>query len=399
MTLLSRDKDPLFFAFAEHDDVLVPYHWNDGAVISLGSDDCGLFLNGRRFSVFLSPGSPGLEWILNSDSKKISQLRTCVLGGPAWEDLSPMHKAIQKISKIRPDMAWVIDGKRAFRQVLDLFDPRWLFITSDTKLNREDLSRIAGEPNLNYLWFNVKNLNTKKDLPLPETLHTLVIEDWKPEHTGLLPGKLKSLRSLTIKDSTLRDLSGISVLKGLDELHLISCSELADIHEISNLSSLKALTLTDCQMVPDLSVLKDMKGLQWLGFPPGTSQDQFNQIIKTHPDIRVIELVECKNIKDLTSLRTLSQLESLVLLNGPTNYAPLHEFKNLRFLALSKEAFKEAVRVRAFQETQPDCLVVQAQPFCLGSGWILTLWPALLISWFLAHRRSKRSLFTDRKDD
>ena len=44
--------------------------------------------------------------------------------------------------------------------------------------------------------------------------------------------------------------------------------------------------------------------------------------------------------------------------------------------------------IEAIKKDHPEVLLVQAEPFCLGSGWILLLWPVLLTGWLLARRRS-----------
>jgi len=390
MALLAHEKDILSVSFSKGGDVWFPYLPSDGASCSVSRDNHRLLLGGERIVIDMSADSQGLDWISKAGAKELADLRICVLEGPIGGVQSPLNAALLKLSRARPDMGWMVKGSEALRHVLNLFNPQCLLIHSNMPLHEDDLALISNEPDLEYLWLSARELKGAKSLPSPKRLRTLVIMDWDPGETGPLPGDLNSLRSLTVSDSTIKDLSWVASLRELDELHLVSCSELSDIRALSGFSSLKALSLADSKKISDLSVLKDLKALKWLSLPPGVSQDQFDYIISAHPDLRVLELIECKNIKDLTQLRTLAKLESLVLLNGETDYAPLGDIKSLRFLALSKTAFEETAHILELQKAQPGCLIVQAEPFCLGSGWILLLWPAVIPAWYMSDRLLKK---------
>jgi len=201
------------------------------------------------------------------------------------------------------------------------------------------LRAISAESALEHLWLNVKALKSIKPLSC-QGLRSLLMTGWDPTETGPLTGNWESLRSLTIVSAAMKDLSSIISLKGLHELHLISCANLSDIRHLSGLSSLRAVNLTDCKMVTDLSALKRMNKLDWLGLPPNISQKQFEDIIREHPGLRVLELIQCQSITDLSPLRSLDRLEALVLLGSDIDHALLGEKKRLRFLALPEHVFK-----------------------------------------------------------
>ncbi|MDY7035763.1 MAG: leucine-rich repeat domain-containing protein [Thermodesulfobacteriota bacterium] len=393
MTLLCHEKDILSVSFSKGGDVWFPYLLGDGASCSVMRDNHRLLLGGERIAIDLSADPTGSDWISKASAKELAALRICVLEGPIGGVQSPLNSALLKLSRTRPDMGWMVKGSEALRHVLNIFNPHCLLIHSNTTLYEDDLDLISNEPNLEYLWLSARELKDAKFLPSPKKLRTLVIRDWDPGETGPLPGDLNTLRSLTLSNSTIKDLSWIASLRKLDELHLVSCSDLSDISELSGFSSLKALSLANSKKISDLSVLKnlkELKGLKWLSFPPVVSQEQFDHIIRAHPDLQVLELIECKNIKDLTLLRTLARLESLVLLESEVDCAPLCDLKNLRFLALPKKAFEKTTHILELQKAQPACLIVQAEPFCLGSGWILLLWPAVFLGWYLSDRILKK---------
>lgn len=394
--VLLRDRDPLFVELSEEKGAWLPYHLSDGSPLSIATDEHGILLNGKRVVIDLSEDEHGLDWLGRAGPGEIAGLRACALEGESDKVGSPQCEALGKISQIRPDMAWAVQGNEALRRVLDLFDPPWLMIERDTPLLLKDMELISKEQNLEYLSCGARDIGDGVSLRFPKGLRTLVISKWDPEKTGPLPEDLKSLQALTILNSDMRDLSGIASLENLEELHLVSCSKLTDLSALSGRNSLKALTLTDCKGVSDLSEIKDLKNLQWLGLPPGTSQAQFDELIRTHAGVRVLELIECGNIRDIKAVGALKQLESLVVLDGRVDDAQLRDLKNLRFLALSKASFEEMDDIEAIKKAHARVLIVQAEPFCLGSGWILLVWPALFTGWILARRRSGKGRSVER---
>ena len=48
---------------------------------------------------------------------------------------------------------------------------------------------------------------------------------------------------------------------------------------------------------------------------------------------------------------------------------------------LSEKAFEKPVQIEELKKALPGCLIVHAEAFCLGSGWILLLLGISLPSW------------------
>jgi hypothetical protein len=72
----------------------------------------------------------------------------------------------------------------------------------------------------------------------------------------------------------------------------------------------------------------------------------------------------------------LPKLEYLVITRDAVSYLPLKKLTGLRFLALPEKAFEEsAEELRELEKALPGCQVVAGEKFCLGSGWILFLFP------------------------
>ncbi len=386
--LLLRDRDPFSLELSEGKGAWLPYHWSDGSRLSVAGDGFSSLLNGKRVVLDLSADKPGLDWISRANPREIAHLRACILTGPVGGAGSLQWKALEKISQIKPDMAWVVTSKEALHRVLETFDPPWLMIDLSTPLASKDMALISKKRKLEYLIFGAKEMGEGVSLRFPKSLHTLVLSKWDPGKTGPLPEDLKFLKALTIRESAISYLAGIPCLENLEELHLVSCPKLTDLSVLSGKQSLKALTLTNCKGVSDLSAIKDLKNLQWLGLPPGTSQVQFEELISKHSGLRVLEIIECGKIRDMKPVGALKQLESLVVLGGRVDAGHLRDLKSVRFLALSKKSFKNRQNIEAIKKAHAGMVIVHAEPFCLGSGWILLLWPALFTGWILARRRS-----------
>ncbi len=132
-------------------------------------------------------------------------------------------------------------------------------------------------------------------------------------------------------------------------------------------------------------------------FGPCVSPDQFARVVQTHPDLQVVEVLKCEGIKNLAPLTSLRDLKALVFLPMPAekdnevSIEPFKRMKELRLLVLSKEVFKERPGdVAELRGELPGCVIAEGEPFCLGSGRILLLVPAVALGWMLiAGRRSR----------
>jgi hypothetical protein len=90
----------------------------------------------------------------------------------------------------------------------------------------------------------------------------------------------------------------------------------------------------------------------------------------------------------LAPLRDLRNLEGLILAGSFKHIEVVRELKSLRFVGLAADAFKESPeQIAEIRKALPDALVVPVGGFCLGSGWILLLIPAVAVARLLAGRR------------
>jgi beta-lactamase regulating signal transducer with metallopeptidase domain/Leucine-rich repeat (LRR) protein len=363
-----------------------PYMASDGTRLSIKKDQDGVCLGDKRITLAITEDS--LEWIATANENDIANLRLLICNF-SFDDIQADFRAnlqagLRKLAKGNANIGILLDenAPKTLAHLLEIFDP-WLLILGDCSPQTSDLALISAEPELEVLWLNADSF-TSLELLTNQQLQRLWISNWNPAETGPLSSELKSLSSLTLYDASIENIASIGRLKALEELHLISCSGLTKLDGLSDIAGLKALNLTACEDVEDLSTLHDLKGLQWLALPPNISQAQFDSLIPLQAELRILELVECSQITKLTAVGRLKHLRSLVLLQTGIEEAHWPDLQNLRYLACDK--IDKQGDFKLLQEALPKCQIYEAEPFCMGSGWILSLWLVAPLAWWYSRR-------------
>jgi hypothetical protein len=93
----------------------------------------------------------------------------------------------------------------------------------------------------------------------------------------------------------------------------------------------------------------------------------------------VLELVSCDSIKDLSPLEDYSGLKALTLDFDVQDLKPLYQLTGLELIVLSEDFFEDSLAITEIQQAMPDTRIVAGGGFCLGSGWILLLVPAIIV--------------------
>ncbi|MBN2438945.1 MAG: hypothetical protein JXL20_10150 [Deltaproteobacteria bacterium] len=385
--ILARDGDLLITDPTEFGFI---YRGTDGESLDLDLQGDVLFLQGNPVSLRLARENTGREWLRNASPLDLFHLRTLWIKGEDSLDFPQL----QKLARVRPDIGLFITEiyhPDVVVRLFDLFEPRVLHIQSSVLAARfEEVE--SGLAKLEVLFLlgdsdDEENLSFLAKLP---RLHTLWLQERLSKSAGILAG-CRNLRSLTVIDDEITDLSILENVTGLCELVLIGSPNLENISALEAFPDLKKLSLCHCG-VRDLSVLERLTGLVWLGFPKDTTQEAFAAAVAGHPALEAVELIGCDNIRDLSPLQSLPNLKAAVILTKGVDLDGLQDLKDLQYLALPKEAFEgdAARKTAALEQALPNTFIAQAAPFCLGSGWILLLVPATVIIWILLVWRKKR---------
>ena len=372
--ILARDGD-LFMS--GKDGYFFPYRGTDGESLVLEEKDDVLLLNGKAVSVMLS--EKGWEWLRKASIEDMASLRLLAI---KKESDALDFGLLGKLAAVRPDIALYLENLKtpdSAARVVSLFEPRFLVIQLDVLAARFDVL----EPRLTkleVLWALGKGPSLDFMPRLPR-LHTLLLGDLELAISGGIPGGSRNLRSVTLWGvKGAEDLSFLRNVTKLQELVLWNVDKLKDITALAAFADLKKLNFGGTERALDLSVLEQLPRLAWLGFPLNTTQDEFARVIASHPGLEVVEL-RSEKVTDLSPLRSLPHLKAAILLQKNVDVGPLQDLKNLQYLALPKTAFEgdAAKKTEALEKALPNTFVTQAGPYCLGSGWILLLVPAIVL--------------------
>lgn len=203
--------------------------------------------------------------------------------------------------------------ERALRQLSEL--PAW----SDDRLNEIgdgtyslDLSDfpilniafLQGLP-ISRLWLDrsrVTDISPLSDMPLVE-LHCreLAVKNWSP-----LRGLKKTLKHLDLERSSIKS---IDVLENMELEHLNLCD--TEVEDISSLRGmpLKELNLYGTKDVSDITPLYKMRSLEVLSLASTKVSDL--DAIRTLPNLRHLDLRDCKNIRNFLPIAKCSKLRFL----------------------------------------------------------------------------------------
>jgi hypothetical protein len=274
-----------------------------------------------------------------------------------------------------------------FGDLITFCKPAWMAIEFIPFNEEAEQERILD--NLELLWITGDPLTFAKIEQHCNNLESLIISDWKPGGDDLVPlSGLKKFHALTLADCSISDLSVIEFPTGLKQLNLDGCDTLTDITGISSMPHLRSLGLAGCTHIASMEPVKAMHKLERIGFPENTSQEDFTTIVGYNQSLEVVELIECAEVKDVSPLKDLENLDILVLQLDTALPEQLGSLDQLELIILDKKIFdKSPERIAALRAQLPNTTIVPGSGLCLGSGWLLLILPVVLVSRLLLRRK------------
>ena len=394
--VLAQDGDILASAKAKGgEDGIFPYEAADGLTLKFTFDGPRMLLNGKTVCLTLTAQGGGWDWLKAAKPEDLAALRFVNLP----EEIAPAaEKSIQvalltSLAARNERLGLILGHSSGVTDVLPLFQPRWLSL-GDVNLDKNELDVLARQECIETLVLGGKNLWTLAFLKQFRSLRRLAINEWDPEKAGPIPAGCDRLETLVLMGANLKDFSPLANLPRLSSLGLLGCPLPADAAAWGKLAGLRTLILNGSAGLEDFGALRELKDLRWLGLPANVSPKQLADLVREHPDLIGVEVVNCEQVTDLAPLRALKRPEFLVLLNKDKKFedlGPLRDLKSLKLVVLTEKTFKESPdQVEELKKALPGAQVVMGAPVCLGSGWILALFPAVGAAWLVRKRAWRR---------
>jgi hypothetical protein len=383
-----EDGDLLYLLCGEEpSDIFFRYHARQGESLTFKTDTLTPFkvsLNDGLFSLNLSD-SAAWEWIARAGGTEIDSLHSISVKLPISEREMGF---LQQLAKTKPDVNLMLEAKDQVDQcdqVLALFKPDWLYLTIDT-------SWIPGETalvnlkNLSLLGLEISQLTEPglSKLYQLENLQQLILS-WDPEKGPAVDfKKFKKLSSLALTKSEIKSLSQLNIPEKIKSLFFVECDSFIDIKAISTFKDLKIFGLSGCDMLTESGPIAELTQLSWLSLPRSLSQSQFDNLLPGLKSLQVLEILDCDSVKDLTVLGSLTQLKALSVTSGPIDPMSLGSLDHLSLLVIKPDTGVSGEnQVKELRTQLPTTLVVPGKGFCLGSGWLLLLIPAVVLGIFI----------------
>ena len=122
-------------------------------------------------------------------------------------------------------------------------------------------------------------------------LKTLCLVDYKEDNLNSIK-KLKQLKNLIIKNSSIKTLSGLEGINFIEHIFLGSCKYLKSIKEINKKNNLLSLSIQVCSQINDYESLEAL------------------------PNLESLQIIDCKEIKSIKFIQNYPKLKKLSLLGN-----------------------------------------------------------------------------------
>lgn len=393
--LMLLEGDLLFIMLPEFESQLVyRYDAADGASLDFSYDTIHRLwcLNEEIIALDLSTGSGAWAWMNEHDAEAFRNIHSIQVELPL---LAEDRAALERFAGSNPAAGLYISGNGPPEDVLAMFAPAWLFV-EDLKLEC-----VAGESDLKpgsteLLVYSCMDSGSLDFLLCFGELESLILSDCSANALAAFPfDQLPGLRSLSLFGCDIRDLSFIEHIGELQYLDLIECERLEDISSLEVLPGLRGVGFNECTGIKNPVILSGLPGLVRLGLPGGTGQADFEAIVRSRPGLEVLDLVDCEEITDLAVLTELASLRALTVNTLALALEPLKDMKQLEVLVLDEEYFEDSLQIAALRDSLPGTRIIPGGTFCLGSGWLLLIFPLLALWALFRNRKPTRERSVD----
>lgn len=365
--LIVRDGDIL-----DIDEFLLPYTSKTGDSVNIKTDRTKCFVNNKLVSVKIMERDTAFNVLKEISKSDLTELSMLTLECQIPDSIFPVLK---DISAIRPDLSLAFgDETNIPDTVLKMFSPRFLMISGGTS---EKISAITRLSSPEVLLIDIYDIAYNSPLPAIPSMKQLIISiQDAPLPAGFLSENLQ-LERLSVIGKGIFDCTETVYLKSLRELSIFETDSIINQEKVKSCKNLESISIMSENFKFDSS-FDDLKNLRWISFSSGVSQPDFERFILKHPNLEVVEIIDNKDLSITETLLSLKRLFGLILSDNPKDLSSLSRLKNLKYLSIPERNLEEKRSFIDLQNSMPDTIIAANEGLCLGSGWLLLMFPAII---------------------
>jgi hypothetical protein len=344
-------------------------------ILNVRTDSLGVYVDEHLATLNVNENEHLVSNWLNAATKEDIRYLQSVFVSDSLSD-----KTIQQLKEIRKyasGIGLIIDSESCnLSELQEVLKPSWMW-----------LSEVMVSPDVANQWSKMDELES---LILTEVkMDQLKLEDLKnlkalyidsPDSITFsqLSELPKGLSTLQISNADIVNLDFLKDKSQLKEITFNHCALLKDIGSVGKLPHLTSVVLANCDSIADLTPLLGLTDLVWFTPPTSISEQQLSSVIHTSPNIQSLVLMDCKQIKSLHLLKDAHLLSCLTMISTPMEADSLLGFKNLKYLAYGAGNSNDSLSIAKLRKEMPNTLVVAAEPFCMGTGWLIVFFVLLI---------------------
>ncbi len=392
VSLPVSDGDLLYLFNEDEFELYYRYKLEDGALLTVSFDTVkakSAHVNGSLAFLQITDNPSTWDKFRELSASEVNQLSTLYISDQLNSEILDVLKTHESSLT---GTGLVLENKPeegAIKELLSICRPGWLGLQGGVDLNEDIGAKFLSD--LELLWISEDVHVVSNMIQCCSNIKSLIITDWEPLGGELVQlSGLENFHSLTLGDCYISDLSNFEFPASLNRLHLIGCDTLTDISALEQLPSLNSLNLTGSDDLGSLDVIGKLGDLKWLSFPENTTQEEFQIILTSQTSLEVVELINCPFVSNISNLRDQSNLKALNYLSEEYKFDQFTDLGQLELIMLDYSVFEDSPELISQLQTKlPDTEIVPGSGLCLGSGWLMLLFPLLLLTRFLFRRVSK----------
>ncbi len=362
------------------------YRESSQKIFSIKTTDNIGFVNGKINSINIPIDDEMIPWFKQMTSEDLSKLEFLYFNSPIVESYIPY---LTKLAEIKPDIGLGYEGDlNELYRILEIFKPKFII---GVNVPRKDFNLLSGLTNLEFLSASLNDSIYTIPVPaMPKLKHLILANIQKNDikNDDFLINN-RQLEKLTILEADNFDLLLIEPLKSLKELIINGTDTIENFDLIKNHKEIELLSVTGEKLNNDLAI-NELPEIRWLSIYEDVTQEGFSALIKSHPDLEVVEIINNDTINNLQPLLNLRKLYGLTVTDTITDLGTVKSLKNLKYLSIPDNVFNDSIIKAELLKSLPDTRIVANQGVCLGSGWLLLIIPIILILRVFTNRKSQK---------